>query len=90
VLKVGGSEYDAPFAELVPSPHIFGITKFIYRQCGGPYPPMALHLQSCRSAFFGDKKVIYWQRGGRSHSSLPRTICGAPGPHFFRNNKIHL
>ena len=64
--------------------HIFGITKFIYRQCGGSYPPMPLPLQSCRSTFLGDKKVIYWQRGGRSYASLPHTICGAPSPHFFR------
>ena len=32
MVKVGGSEYDATFAELVPSLHIFRITKFIYRQ----------------------------------------------------------
>ena len=51
-------------------------------------PPVPLHLLSCGSAFFRDKNVIYWKRGGESYASLPHTICGAPGPHFFKDNKI--
>ena len=73
-----------------PGPHFLGITKFIYAQCWESYPPMQLNLQYCRSAFFRDKKMIYWKRGGESYAPLPRTICRAPGPHFFRDNTIIL
>jgi hypothetical protein len=73
-----------------PGPHFLGITKLFYRKIyWGYYSLLPLYLWNCGVRIFWDTKVIYWQRGGGSYALLPRTICGAPVPHFFRNNKIY-